>query len=377
MIVPTIKVLYIVDDLEPGGAQRCVVDLATYLDRARFRAQVYCLETTGALSGRLVEQGIPSSLCYVGSPWAPQGWWRLRSAIQEWGAHIVHTHLDAANLAGRAAAVWAGAPVICAHHHTAELEKGWFRRWMTAWLGRRTDRIFCVSNAVRAARTANGQEPLETLQVLHNFIEPAEYQDRTSFGAMKAELGFPADVPTVGIVGRLHPDKNHELFLDAAKRLVDEDPGIHFAIVGDGPLRETLRTRVQEQGLGGYVTFTGQRHDMARVYRALDTVVVCSKRQGFGKVILEAQAAGVPVVALEIGGISEVLARGGGYLLSEATAQAFAVAIDHAIQPENRLQIQAQARENVAHFSATRLITQLEDTYTELCEAKHAFAHAY
>jgi glycosyltransferase involved in cell wall biosynthesis len=176
---------------------------------------------------------------------------------------------------------------------------------------------------------------------------------------------------------RLHPDKNHELFLQTAKRLVEEDPGIHFAVVGDGELREPLRRRAQELGLSGHVTFTGQRNDMPRVYRALDAVVLCSRREGFGKVILEAQAAGVPVVALDVGGVSEVLARGGGYLLTEAAPQAFAVAIDHAIQPENRRRVQAQARENVAHFSASRLITQLEDIYSELCEKKGALGHVY
>jgi len=375
--VPLIKILYVVDNLEPGGAQHCVLDLASYLDRGRFSAHVCSLQGGGVLAGKLVERGIPFWPVYTGVWWSPHSLAGIRSLIREHGIHIVHTHMEQANLAGRLGAVLAGTRVICAHHYSAVLRGGGVRRAVERRLARRTDRVFCTSNEVRAARLAAGGEAPELLEVFHGFIEPADYQDNTSFGAMKAELGFPADVPTVAVIGRLEAAKNHELFLQAAKRLVEEDPAIHFAIVGEGPLRDSLRARVQEMGLSAYVTFAGQRSDMARVYRALDTVVLCSKREGFGKVILEAQAAGVPVVALDVGGVSEVLARGGGYLLSEATPEAFAVAIDHAIQPENRRQIQAQARENVAHFSATRQITQLEDTYATLCEEKRAFQVVY
>ncbi len=376
LAVPTIKVLYIIADLEPGSAQHAVLDLASHLDRDQFLPHVCCLKSGGALSGKLIERGIPFFVSYSGSQWSLPGIWRLRCAIQDMGVHIVHTHLDHANFAGRIAAVWAGVPVICAHHHTSVSMQGILHRRISRRLDAHTDKIFCVSNEVRAAREAGGA-PIDKLEVFYNLIEPSDYHDGTPLGSMKAELGFPADVPTVAIVGRLHPDKNHELFLQAAKRLIDEDPAIHFAIVGEGEMRRQLEHRVQELGLTGFVTFTGQRTDMARVYRALDAVVLCSKREGFGKVVLESQTAGVPVVALDVGGVSEVLARGGGYLLSEATPQAFAVAIDHAIQPENREQMRLQAMQNVAHFSATRLITQLEDIYTDLCREKHAFQHFY
>jgi glycosyltransferase involved in cell wall biosynthesis len=375
--MPSIKVMHILSDLEPGGAQYCVLDMARFLDRDRFQVHVCCLRGGGALVGKLVENRIAFHQCHFGTRLSPFGLWQLKHLIEDLGIHIVHTHLRRANHAGRIAAIWAGTPVICAHHHDTLLERKWRQRKLTGWLAKRTDRIFCVSGEVRSTRLAAGDEPEDKLRVFHNFIEPSDYFDETPKAVMKADLGLPADLPVVGIVGRLHPFKNHGLFLKAARLLLDEDPSIHFAIIGDGELRRELEATAMDMGLTGHVTFTGNRNDMPRVYRALDATVLCSTREGFGKVILESQAAGVPVVALDVGGVAEVLARGGGYLINEATPEAFAAAIDHAIQPENLQNIRLQARENVQHFSATRLITELEDIYSEMCEKKRAFQHVY
>lgn len=379
--MPLIKVLHILSDLEPGGAQYAVLDLVSHLDKNRFRAQVCCLRSGGALVGKLRERGIPFHLCYFGSRLSPWGLYNLKNLIAETGAHVVHTHLRRANHAGRLAAVLARCPVICAHYHDTLRQEKLRQKWLTRWLGRRTDRVFCVSGGVRAACSDSGDEPEDRLALLHNFVEPSDYQSAEPPAVMKAELGIPADVPVVGIVGRLHPFKNHEAFLLMARRLVDEDPAIHFAVVGDGELKESLRDRARQLGISANVTFTGNRNDMARVYRALDALVLCSTREGFGKVILEAQAAGVPVVAAEIGGVGEVMAGGGGYLVRETDRDrlplALAAAVDHAIQPENRAALLRQARENITRFSPARIITELEDVYTELCETKRAFAHIY
>lgn len=375
--MPRIKVLYILSDMGVGGAQHSVLDLASSIDRDRFQPYVCCLREGGPLVGKLRERNIPFHLVHFGTRLSPWGLWQLKQLIEDLGIHVVHTSLRRANHAGRLAALWAGTPVVCAHHHDTILEGKWRQKWLTRFLAKRTDMILCVSEEVRMVRLGAGDEPDEKLRVMHNFIEPAQYRTDVSPSNMKAELGFPADLPTVGIVGRLHPFKNHELFLQSARRLVDEDPAIHFAIVGDGALRSQLQARVRELNLSGFVTFTGSRNDMPRVYRALDCTVLCSTREGFGKVVLESQAAGVPVVALKVGGVGEMLSAGGGLIVTEATGEAFAAAIDHALQPESRHNLLTQAAASVQRFSATRIMTELEDAYLDLCEEKRAFQHVY
>lgn len=371
--MPVIKVLHVLSDLDPGGAQVAVLDMVRHIDRARFQPHVCCLRTGGALVGKLNDMAVPFHLCYFGSRYSPLGLWRLVGLIRGRGFHIVHTHLRRANHVGRLAAVLAGAPVICAHHHDTILEHKWYHRALTRWLGPRTDHIFCVSNEVRGARLAAGDEPEERMEVLHNFIEPAEYRDPVPPAVMKAELGLPADRPVVGIVGRLHPFKNHELFLQAAKELAGRRADVHFAIVGDGSLRSTIAARIQELGLADRVTLTGMRSDMPRVYRALDALVLCSTREGFGKVVLEAMASGVPVASLNVGGVSEMLAGGGGVLVPEPKPEAFAAALEHILEPAERQRLQMQAFQALGPFSATRIITEMEDVYLDLCEKKHAF----
>lgn len=375
--MPLTKVLHILPDLEIGGTQGAVLDMVSHLDRDQFLPYVCCLSEGGALSGKLRERGIPFHTCYFNGNFSLFGLNRLRNLIREIGAHIVHTHTPRANQAGRLAAVWARTPVICCHYYHTEVNSPPQAKWLTRWLARRTEQIFCANNPVREARLGTGLESAEKLSVFHSFIEPSDYRDDAAPAVVKAELGFPADVPVVGIVGRLHLAKNHELFLQVAKQLFAEDPGIHFAIIGDGELRQSLSTRVSELGIASCVTFTGNRSDMARTYRALNAVVVCSESNGGTKVILEAQAAEVPVVALNAGGIAEIMAGGGGYLVSEATTQAFAQAVDYALQPENFAPLIEQARKNVAHFSASRRATMLEDIYNEWVEKKYAFQHIY
>lgn len=375
--MPPLKVMFILSDMDTGGAQHSVLDLATYIDRNRFQPHVCCLREGGALVGKLRERNIPFHLVHFGTRLSPVGLWQLRNLFQDLGIHVVHTTLRRANQAGRVAAFLAGVPVVIAHHRDTIIDSNWRQRWLTGYLARKTDAIFCVSEEVRSVRLGATEEPADKLHVLHNFIEPSDYVSNVAPSSMKAELGFPADLPTVGIVGRLHPFKNHLLFLDAAKKLVEDDPAIHFAIIGDGKLRSGLEARVREIGLTGFVTFTGTRSDMSHVYRALDCTVLCSTREGFGKVILESQAAGVPVVANKVGAVGEILSSGGGLIVSDMTPEAFAAAIDHALQPEERRVLQQQAAKNVQRFSATRIMTELEDMYLDLCEKKHALQHLY
>ncbi len=359
-----LNVWHILSDLEVGGAQLAVLDLVARLDRTRFAPRVCCLRSGGALEPRLREMGVPFHLCRFASRLSPLGLWRLGRLWRADGAAIVHTHLRRANHAARLAAVLARVPVIIAHHHDTLEERKLRQRWLTGWLNRRSDRLLCVSEGVRAARLAAGDRPEAKLQVFHNCIDPDEYRDPTPSATVKAELGLPPAAPVVGMVGRLHPLKNHDLFLRAAACLAKQRPDVAFAVVGDGELRPALETQARELGLR--IVFTGARLDMARVYRALDCLAVCSEREGFGKVILEAQAAGLPVAARDVDGVAEVLRGGGGRLVASTAPETWAEVWSELLRPEVRREMQVQAEGNLQRFLAPRLIGQLESLYLEL-----------
>lgn len=368
-----IPLLHLLSDLEPGGAQSCLLDFVARLDRSRFSPHVCALRKGGALVERLHDLQIPFYLCRFGTRLSPWGLWRLRSLMKKLRIGIVHTHLRRANHAGRLAAVWAKVPVIVAHHHDTLVETKWRQKMLTRWLAQRSAAILCVSQAVYDARLRAGDEPVEKLRIFHNFIDPADYRSEVDPLTMRGELGLPSEGPIVGIVGRLHPLKNHSLFLHAARILLDRIATqrsfltrLSFVIVGDGILRHELEEEQHRLGLEDSVFFTGLRLDMPRVYRALDLLVLCSIQEGFPKVLLEAQACGVPVVVTPIPGVEEIVGEGSGIVAASATAEALADAVEEALRSEVRSHLLHHAQLNLARFDATRQVAALEALYQDL-----------
>lgn len=361
-----IRVLHILSDFDIGGAQQVVFDIVRNLDRERFEPYVCLLRRGGALIARLEEQRIPHHLVYFSSRLSLMGLLRLRALLRDLAVDIVHTHLRRANLSGRLAAVWAGTPAIIAHAHDTLHHTRWFHHVLNNWLNRRTRRFLCISEAVAAAQVAEAQLPRTYFTTLHNFIDPADYRSTLSPQLAKAELGVPVGTPCIGMVGRLHPVKRHDLFLEAALLVNQTHPEVHFIIAGEGPLRTALRDRARTLGMSHKVTFTGFSHRPADIYQALDCLVCCSDSEGFGRVLIEAQASGVPVVARNVGGVAEALSGGGGLLVDEGTAQALASAMGAALNTDTADLLRKQMPDNLARFDAGRQITRLEDIYEEI-----------
>lgn len=365
-----IKVMHILSDFNIGGAQQVVLDIVRNLDRDRFQPHVCLLRSGGSLIPRLEEERIPHHLCYFSSRMSIFGLYHLRTLLQELGIDIVHTHLRRSNISGRLAAVLAGTKVIIAHAHDTMHSTRVHHGMVERWLAKHTDSFICISDAVAEAQMEATHLPRNFFTTLHNFINPDDYRIDQSPQLAKADLGIPVGSQCVGIVGRLHPVKRHDLFLDTAFRLNQERPSIHFVIAGDGPEKESLREKARTLGMMHKVSFIGFTHQPSRVYKALDCLMVCSDSEGFGRVILEAQAAGVPVVARDVGGVSEALSGGGGLLVEDATPHALSNAIMAALGPKTRALLRQQMEKNLVRFDAGRQITQLEDIYEETCRLK-------
>ena len=192
-------------------------------------------------------------------------------------------------------------------------------------------------------------------------------------GVLRRELGVALDAPLVGIVGRLFPIKNHALFLDAAARLLAEQPDARFVIVGDGALRGELEARAEQPDLAGRVYFTGWRHDLATIYADLDVLAVSSRNEGTPVSAIEAMAAGCAVVATRVGGLPDLIADGRtGTLVPADDPTALSSAIGQTLtDPVGSRTIRAAARADVEHrFMATRLVDEMKALYLHLLAAK-------
>jgi glycosyltransferase involved in cell wall biosynthesis len=250
---------------------------------------------------------------------------------------------------------------------------------MERFLTRLSDRIVTVSEGQRRELAAYGVAALEKITVVPLGFELGHLLTCESHrGELRRELGLADGTKLVGIVARLVPIKNHRLFLQAAKLVAEAVPEARFLVVGDGELREELEAYARDLGLDGSVLFTGWRRDLPRVYADLDVVVLTSINEGTPVSLIEAMAAGVPVVATAVGGVPDVVAGGEtGYLVEAGDAEGLAEAIIKLLRhPQKASEMGIAGREAVyPRFAAQTLIANVEGLYTGLLRQKNINLH--
>lgn len=290
--------------------------------------------------------------------------------------HIVHTHTAKAGALGRLAAWLAGVPIVV-HTYHGHILHGYFSpavsrglRAMERWLAVRTQCLVAVSGRVRddllRYRIA---EPAKFVVVplgvdLEPFLAAGSVR-----GTFRRELGVGLERRLVGIVGRVAPIKNHDLFLRALARVTAHDSRILAVVVGDGPCLPQMRVLAQGLGLAGRVAFTGWRTDLPRICADLDVLVVSSLNEGTPVSIIEAMAAGCPVVATAVGGVPDMISDGDtGRLVPSGDEAALAAAIlDMLADPGGAQVIAGRARDRaIVRYGAARLVRDIERVYGNL-----------
>ena len=301
--------------------------------------------------------------------------WQLYRAIRVYRPAIVHTHTAKAGVLGRLAARLAGVPIIVHTYHGHVLrgyfgpvKTAFFRRLETA-LTRITDAVVTVSTALRDDLAEMGVAPARKIHVVPLGLDLARFDHEADGGAVRSACGARGEDAVVGIVGRLVPIKDVDCFLRAAARLRTARPTTRFAIVGDGELREALERTTADLGLSDAVTFLGWRKDLEAIYAGLDVVVNSSRNEGTPVALIEAMAAGRPVVATAVGGTPDLLGSGvRGRLVTAGDPEALADAIQATLEhPDESTACARGAREYVmAHHSVDRLLRDIDALYRGL-----------
>ena len=195
---------------------------------------------------------------------------------------------------------------------------------LARYLSRLPELIITNSDAGNADLISRGYDP-QLVTTIHNGVDLETFgprpNDKTT---LLRSLGLPSGTRLIGIVGRLHPIKNHEMFLNAAQRFIDSGSVAHFLIIGGGDNHLTvggensyvssINHQITDLKLSDKVTLLGEQNDMAHVYNGLDITTICSKREATPNVLLESMACGTPVVATEVGDIGRLL-NGWGILI--------------------------------------------------------------
>ena len=290
---------------ERGGAQVHVLDLVGGLrDQIDF---VVGVGTDGFLAESLRSLGISvevvPALHRQIDPAAELGAIRqLRALIRAADPHLVHTHSTKAGLLGRRAAHKEGRPAIHTAHSWAFSEGVPPKQKLIAipaeLLARRwTRRIIAVSGADRQLALRYRVAPDARIRVVHNGVP--DVPERAS-----PRQGHP---PVIVAVARMAPPKDHQLLLRA---LAGVQADFQLRLIGDGPERARVEATIAELGMGDRVTLAGERSDVAAQLASAQLFLLISRQEGFPLVILEAMRAGLPVIASQVGGVSEAVAHG-------------------------------------------------------------------
>jgi glycosyltransferase involved in cell wall biosynthesis len=375
-----IRVARVITRMNIGGPAHHVTILSTRLGPA-FETRLFAGSSTDS-EGSLVEAAREAGADMVLIPRLRRQpallddlsvLWRLHREFRRWRPDLVATHTAKAGLLGRLAAVTARVPVRVHTFHGHVLH-GYFGSFGSA-LVRVTERLLAslttqfiaISPEIAADLSEAGiGRGKTTLIPLGLDLEPLA---RPGSRRLRDDLGVGEKERLVGLVGRLVPIKAPGLFLEAAELVLEAVPDATFVLVGDGELRGELERQVTERGLLERVRFTGWRSDLAEVYSALDLVVCCSLNEGTPVSVIEASAAGRPVIGTRVGGMPSVIEDGvTGVLVRPGDPTDLAAAITRVLTDPHLARDLGRAGSAFSRerHSSERMLNQVRHLYSTL-----------
>jgi glycosyltransferase involved in cell wall biosynthesis len=378
------RVLHLITSFEVGGTERQAVELLKRIDRHRFDVSLAALRLEGPLYQEVAAlfpsvPEFPLTSFYNAN--AAKQLMRLRDWMIRKQAHILHAHDFYAGLLGAAAARLAGIRVIACQRHM-RLSDRRVHEWGTRLTHRLAHRVLVNSEAIRDHLLAGGHIAPEKLVVIRNGLsDAAERTVLNNYGrskrraALLRELNLDEGAKLIGIVARLQPVKGHRYFIEAAGQIAAVEPNAHFLLVGDGVLRREIEEQAARLGLSDRTHLLGDRNDAALIAAGFDIAVSSSLSEGLPNAVMEAMAAGAPVVATAVGGTTELIIDDAtGFLAPPADADALARRILDALRnPEWSARIAAQGRRRVlCHFSMRSMVESVERLYDELNLSRRA-----
>jgi len=376
-----LRVLHVINSLGVGGTERGVIKIANGTDSRAFEHRI-C--TVRGFDAEFAEaSGVREKLL----PLASEGGFqflvfRLARVMRMYKPHIVHSRnwgaIETA-LAGRLA----GVPVVIHSEHGYELDMlsglPLRRRLLRRGVYQLCDSVFTVSRDLQAYHSKQGWILRERVGVIRNGVDTQLFSpDAVVRAETRSRLDVSAETVVLGAVGRMVPLKDHATLLRAAEALVGRGHQVHVLLVGGGPELEKHRNHARNSAaLRERVTFAGSELEVSDLYKAMDVFVLPSICEGMSNTLLEAMASGVPCVATNVGGNTELISDAGcGFLFEAGDAAGLGGLLEELIRsPELRARFsEAGRREAVARFDLARMIGDYANLYRELAAKRGIFS---
>jgi len=334
-----VRVCEVVKTLDVGGVETLLVERLLRAPRDGRRYTVVCLRaSTGELVGRLRAAGVRVvDLTRRG----PLGYLWLAATVWRLAPHVVNVHSPATAIMVRPLTLLGRRrlKLVCTVHSVAFRPVTYALDRLTRRLN---DRTVAVSPLVARARTVRGAPGV--LVRVHGVDVREQRRWAARADETRHGLGVPPGAFLLVCVANFRPVKNHRLLVEAARRVLRQRPDALFLLAGDGPLRHEVADRVRELGLAGRIRLLGRVPAASRLIAAADLLVLSSRYEALPVTIMEALAAGVPVVAPAVGGIPDLVTTGrNGVLAAPGRADALAAALLRAMRPDVHPMLRAGA----------------------------------
>lgn len=382
------KVVHIITRLDAGGSSTNTIETVARLDPAKYRVLLIAGKTQdpdGHIRAYLKQRGVRCLFLkdlqrQVSLRHDARALCQLYYILRRRRCDIVHTHTSKAGILGRWAAWMARIPCII-HTPHGHIFYGYFS-WFTTkcFMGIErvtslvTDRIITLTRLGKADHARLKIAPDDKLVSIYSGINIEDYErEGAAREGWRSRWKIPMGAFVFGSVGRLTPIKGHEVTIDSFAVIAREQNNAYLLFVGEGEERERLENRVMELGLGSRVRFVGFQEDVRPFFEMMDAFVLASRNEGMGRVILEAMASHLPILATRVGGIPELVLDGeNGRLVEPGDIDDLASAMRWAIEHPRAL---ARMRIKSAHmvnesFSVQKMAKDIEQLYEALTEEK-------
>ena len=367
----SLKVLLMTTHLDTGGIPVYVVELARGLKQVGHVPVV--ISDSGWMRKRLAEEGITHYQvpCRTSSELNPKLWFRVFPALfrilRREKPDLLHAHTRIMQVLARGLNLLTGIPFVTTCHGLYKFRIG--RRMFRCWGN--TVMAISVPSMERLVDQYKLAPPHQVSLVVNGvdvnyFSKPASQKEIEAFCQVNGLTGDPV----IGGIARLSPIKGFDYFLKAIPVLLKDYPNLQVLLVGDGPDREKLIQLAYSLGLESRVILSHPVRDTRIPLAAMQVFVAPALEEGFGLSIVEAMAAGVPVVSSNVGGPASIIEEGrSGYLVPPEDPEALARGVDRILRdPQGRIRIIQAAKERAGqHFDMKRVVSQVEEVYaTEL-----------
>jgi glycosyltransferase involved in cell wall biosynthesis len=362
------RVIHTIETAEPGGAENILVQIASALER-EFEPVGVVLEN-GWTSNALGELGIPVVHMPLERSFDISWAMKLSRYIRANNISLIHSHEFTTNAYATVAAHLAGIPIVCTVHGKNYYPDRLYRRVACRLVSRFADAFVTVSNDLKAYLSSEIWIPGNRIQVIHNGIDTDTYsRDRYDQAAIRKKLSIHESATVLIVVAALFEGKGHRDLVDAVCMLKDSYDDLCVLFVGEGPCEAKLKQQIAQSGLEKEIRLLGFRRDIAELLSVSDLFVLPSYSEGLPVSILEAMSCGVPVIATNVGGVSEIINDGGNALLVPPEQPELLAAKIRLIMQDREFaeRLAGRARDDVvAGFSFNKMLDHYRMLYSKL-----------